>query len=77
MHKLWLQYKASLQCLVHGIAHLPREQLWPLAAVFFLTALAPLSLLAFEEARTALQWALMHYAVMHALVHWTRQLSAH
>ncbi len=70
------QYQASLHCLAASLGSLTREQQLPLVVLFFLQVLAPIGLLAFDEARTVLQWAVIQYCVMHALMHYTSQSAA-
>jgi len=70
------QYQSSLRCLLQSLAALPREQQLTMAALAFLHVVVPLGLLAFDEARIVLQWALLQYALMHALMHFTSQWHA-
>ncbi len=68
------QYVASLKCLTGSLLALTREQQLLLSILLFLHVFAPLGLLAFEEARTVLLYAVIQYCIMHALMHFTSQL---
>lgn len=63
------RYVASLHCMWSVLAGLPLEKQLPTIASVVLHGVVPLLYVQFEEARSVLGWALMSYAIMHALFH--------